>query len=174
MSEDPHTIDKDEIEPPPEAPEMERRIRLPLPQLVGVTLLSSIVLLAAFGMFGESRGTAEGRSDSLEISLEYPTRFRYKQVDPMEVLVTNRSRQVMDTITVHFDTSYIAGFSNVSITPSATQAWEVELINVAPGESRRVHVGLQAEHYGRHAGSIRVFLRGSDTARADVSTFVFP
>jgi hypothetical protein len=110
----------------------------------------------------------------VELSADYPTRFRYKQINPIHLLVTNRSAGTIDALTVAFDTAYMARFSAVVITPSPGRAWEVELTGVRPGETRRIHVQLQGERYGRHRGTIAAYFPGSDTVRVPVSTTVFP
>lgn len=168
------TIQPSEVAPPPQAPEMDRTIDLPPKRWLGIGMLALIVGLAAFGVFGERRGAAQGRSASLDLRVEYPTRFRYKQIDPLRIFVTNRSARPIDTLTVSFDTAYIAPFSNVTFTPSASRAWEVQLAGVRPGETRRIQVGLQAERYGHHTGAVAAFFAGSDSAKAEVGTFVFP
>lgn len=168
-------IDPEDAEQPPQPPEIGRKLDLPMSQVAVVLLFAAIVMLAAFGFFGETRGTTSSRgSTSLELNVDYPARFRYKQINPLQVFVTNRTAALLDTVTVAFDTAYIAPFSNESFTPSAVRAWEVELTGLKPGETRRIEVGLQGERYGRHTGSISAYFTGSDTATATVSTIIFP
>lgn len=174
MSEHSGTIAPSEVDPPPRPPVDPRGPRLSRANVVGVTFLGAIVVLAAFGLFGERWGSTSARVDALELSVHYPTAFRYKQINAMHVLVVNRSRAVIDTLTVAFDPTYIGHFSDVTSTPSAARPWEVELPGVKPGETRRVHVTLQAEKYGRHAGTVSAFFPGSDTAEANVATVIFP
>lgn len=168
------TIGESEVDPPPKPPADPRKLRLSSANLIGLALLSTIVVLAAFGVFGESRGTTSARIASLELFVQYPTAFRYKQINPLHVTVVNRSGSVIDTLTVALDPTYVARFSDVTLTPAPSRPWEVELIGVQPGETRRLHVTLQAEKYGRHAGTVSAFFPGSDTAQANVATFIFP
>lgn len=168
-------ISPEEAEQPPQPPELDRSLNLPGSQIAGVLAFALIVLLAGFGFFGETRATSSSSgSAALDLKVDYPARFRYKQVNPLQVFVTNRSATLLDTVTVVFDTAYIAPFSNVSFTPAAARAWEVELTGLRAGETRRIEVGLQGERYGRHTGHISAYSSSSDTASAKVSTIIFP
>jgi len=51
---------------------------------------------------------------------------------------------------------------------------EVEVIDLAPGETRLVLAEIQANHYGKHAGWVAATAGKSDTVRAELSTTVYP
>lgn len=76
-------------------------------------------------------------------------------------------------MTVHFDSSYVSRFTDPQFVPSSSDAYEVDLVGVGPGETRVIRLGLRANEYGRHRGAISAF-HGADTARVTVSTIVFP
>lgn len=158
---------------PPQAPPIDRYVKLrPLHRGL-VSALFVIVALAAFGLFGETRGAVEARSEGLALRIDYPTRFRYKQVNPMRVYVRNVSGKAIDTVRVRFDDSYIDPFSNVTFTPSASEVWQVVLTGLKPGQTRRIQVHLQGEQYGRHTGTVMA-TSNIDSVRTEVSTFIFP
>lgn len=159
---------------PPQAPEIDRRFRLYPYQWIGLPLMMLVPVLALFGVFGQSWDTARGATAALELELRYPSRFRYKQLNGMDVYVTNSSGRQLDTVTVSFDTAYINRFSTVTFVPSATGAYEVELTKVEPDERRLIRVELQGEKYWLHRGLIQAWAAGSDTLRVPVSTVVFP
>lgn len=138
-----------------------------------LALMVLIVVLALLGVFGMTRGSSETLDTTLSISAEYPTRFRYKTVSPVYVWVENRSEQLIDTVTVSFDPSYLDKFSNVTFTPSASAVWEVDLTRVQPDERRRVAVEIQAEKYGVHEGEVSA-TAGLDTVSTIMRTRVFP
>lgn len=162
-----------EAQDPPEPPAPRRKFSLRPVHATLLLLLFLITVLAAFGVFGETRTTTGTQSSILGLNIEYPKRFRYKQISPMRVHVRNRTQQPMDTVTVAFDSTYLDPFSNVTFTPSASKPWVVELTDLKPGEQRRIQVGLQAEKYGHHRGMVAAAHK-SDTVRAEVSTFIFP
>lgn len=174
MADEQHVVETSEIEPPPEAPEIDLKLALPPQNVIGVLLLSTIVILSAIGMFGGTRGSERQTGTALELAADYPTRFRYKEISYLRVLVTNRSDSLVDTLTVSFDSTYMDGFSQQRFTPAATKPWEVELLAVEPGEARRIEVEIQAESYGSHAGEISAYFAGSDTTSLRVGTFTFP
>lgn len=174
MAEKDHITDSPRADAPPQAPEIGRTFHITLSSgVIGVVLLA-IVVLAVLGFFGATRGSTEARGPMLELHVEYPTRLRYKQIDPVRVYVRNLTGRTIDTLTVSFDPAYHDPFSNVSFTPSASGVWNVRLTDVKPGERRRVQVGLQGERYGRHEGQVAAFFAGADTVRTVIGTLVFP
>lgn len=159
---------------PPDPPEIDRRFRLYRYQWIGLPLMMLVPVLALFGVFGQSWDTAAGATAELEMELRYPSRFRYKQLNEMDVYVTNTSGRQLDRVTVAFDTAYINRFSTVTFVPPATGAYEVELTKVEPNERRLIRVELQGEEYWLHRGRIEAWPAGGDTLRLPVRTVVFP
>lgn len=159
---------------PPHAPDVSRHVHLHPWQWVGVPLLLLIPLLALLGVFGESRATVRAETAQIALELQYATRYRYKTINSLSLDVTNRTGAWLDTVTVEIDTAYVSRFSNVAAIPSFTGAYTIELTAVEPQETRSVRVELQGEHYGRHRGELRATASGADTARLQMSTFIFP
>lgn len=162
---------------PPKPPEMGRELQLRSLQLVGVSLLSLIVVLALFGVFGPSQALAGAEGAGVDLEVSYPSKLRYKTVGVIEAKVVNNGETALESLKVSFDRSYLDGFSSLQFTPSVSnltdQAYEVTLSNVAPGEVRLVSVQVQAEKYWRHRGYIEVDA-GNGAARLDLSTLNFP
>ena len=158
---------------PPELPELERHLRFGRGQLVGLALTISIPVLAAFGVFGESRATATQRSAQLSLVVEYPSRLRHGSLDAFSVAVTNKGSAALDTVMVAFDTAYVTRFTEPQFTPAASRAFVVELTDLYAGETRLVNGGLRANLYGRHRGRVAAS-HGADTVTAVMSTVVFP
>lgn len=159
---------------PPSPPSTRRRIHLSIPQAVGVGILLLVPILALFGVFGESWAVARGGSGGIELEVRYPDRYRYKQLNEMEVTVRNRTARVIDTLTIRVDPRYLDRFSTVQSIPSQQGLYEVPLVAVQPGEQRRAHIEYQAERYGRHSGALIATDGGADTARVQLQTIVFP
>jgi hypothetical protein len=153
---------------------MRRRLALGRAQWVGLPILLAIPLLALFGVFGEREGDSTVRSAELEMRVRWPARTRHEMIHDIDVVVRNVSARTIDTLTVTFDTTYLAAFSAVSVTPGAAHAWEVELEGVRPGEARHVVVAVDAHRFGRRTGSVIATGGGSDTARVVIDTFIFP
>lgn len=158
---------------PPELPEMRRRLKFGGWQMAGLGLIVLIPVLAAFEVFGEGSATIAHRGSTLAISAEYPARIRHGTPEEVTVLATNRGASPLDTVTVRFDSTYVSRFTDPQFVPSTSDAYEVELANVGPGETRVIRLGVRANEYGRHRGAIAAF-HGADTARVTVSTIVFP
>jgi len=158
---------------PDRPPEIARRLSLTRKQLLGLPLLVAVPVLTLFGVFGEQRGETRAASATIEMRIHYPTRFRYRQVQPLDIAVRNISSTVLDTIDVARDTAYISRFSSVRIDPAPHTAYHVAVTHVRPGESRLVAAELWGERYGWHEGRLTATSR-ADTASASVRTFVFP
>jgi hypothetical protein len=144
-------------------------------QWIGVVALFLVPILALFGTFGESQAQVQGASAELVIRVEYPTRYRYKQIDRVRVEVENASSATLDTVTVAFDSAYVSRFSTLMFIPAAKEPFTVELAPLPPQSTRLIWVELQAERYGWHHGSLRAWRRGSsDTAIVPLRTIIFP
>ena len=165
--------DTEQLPDPPAAPDTRRAVALYTFQWITIPLLAVLPLLALSGVFGERWRTERAAVGSIEVTVHYPTAFRYKMINTLTATLTNRSGSVLDTVTVSLDSAYANRFSTVTAIPPFTAAHEVDVVAMAPGESRLVRIEMQAEQYWRHEGSVRV-ISGSDTARIAVSTLVFP
>lgn len=171
--------DAKSVPQPPQPPEFERRLQFHLTQLIGVPLLALLPILAAFGVFGTLRDEARVQTAVLELQVRYPTRFRYKTVEPLEVEVRNLLSEPLPTVVVRLETDYLSAFSSVQITPSPTslteEVYEVTLAEVQPGETRLVSLELQAQDYWRHRGAISATAEGdAEAAEVEVASFVIP
>lgn len=162
---------------PPRAPEIGRAFHPKYTQVVGVALLLAIVVLALFGAFGTSEARIRAEADPVRVEARYPTRLRFKTIHTIDIEVTNTSSSTLDSVVVRLERPYVDAFSTVSFAPSLTrltaQAYEVELLDVEPGEIRPVSVEVQAEDYWGHPGFIEA-RAGEAAARVAVHTTVYP
>jgi hypothetical protein len=161
-------------QPFPSAPEIERRVRVPLFRGIGMGLILLIPALAIAGVFGESWDTAAARGPNVSVRMEFPSRYRYKMLNSLTLAIENTSERRIDTVTVRLDTAYVLRFSTVVITPAPEQVYVVPLTDVAPGEIRLVVVELQGERYGRHSGQVHVETTSGDTLALPVHTLIYP
>jgi hypothetical protein len=158
---------------PPRPPTTRTRLALTRKQYLGLPLLATIPVLALFGVFGERRADASSASHVLEMRVRYPSRFRYRQIESLDVTVRNISGRTLDTVSVSIDTAYITRFSNVRIEPAPREPFVVVLIHLRPMESRLVTAELWGAQYGSHSGRISASAQ-ADTVSTLVNTFVFP
>jgi hypothetical protein len=138
-----------------------------------MALIGLIPLLALLGVFSGVQVETAAASPSLELNARYPARLRYKTTDRIEVRVRNRSDRPLNRVVVKFDEDYISRFSNLVFTPAAQRAYEVELVDLRPGETRLLAVEIQAEQYWRHSGALTASA-GDDAATVNLGTTVFP
>lgn len=142
-------------------------------QIVGLGVLTLIPILAIFKVFGDGDASVSGRSATLALTVDYPPRLRYGTAEVLVAEVTNSSAAVMDTLKVIFDSTYVGKLAEARFAPPVSRAYELDLLNVRPGESRRVELDFYAEQYWSHGGSV-LAAHGGDTARVMVQTFVLP
>jgi len=164
-----------ELPPPLRVSAQPRRVKLHRFQWIGLPPLLAVPLLALLGVFGETWTRVDGSGPGLALSVEYATRYRYKQINTLQVRVENTATRTLDTVVVALDSTYAARFSTLVFVPSARAPFEVELVDLEPGEVALVWVELQAERYGRHRGFLEA--RGSglpDTVRIPLRTYIFP
>jgi hypothetical protein len=158
---------------PPRPPDQDRRLELGRLQLIGIPLLAVIPALAMAGVFGESWTSASARGTALGVLVEYPSRFRARLSKPISVVVENRSTEVLDTVEVSFDSTFVDRFPAIVFVPEPMDAYVVSLANLTPGEQRRIHVEIDGDRAGRHRGRVVVRARG-DSAAVELRTTVFP
>ncbi|MEW6056381.1 MAG: hypothetical protein AB1540_07185 [Bdellovibrionota bacterium] len=156
------------------APAIRRRLKFWRHQWVAVPLLLAIPILAVSGVFGEKSWELTQMKNDVRIRVKYPERFRYNQLQPIEVVVENLANTTLKDVEVRFDTAYINKFSNVSFIPEPHNAYRIKLNTLGPKEQQEIAAEIQAKDYGKHAGSVEVLAEGAVLAKVDISTIVFP
>jgi hypothetical protein len=163
---------------PPDPPPFERRILVPLPQMVGIPVLLLLPILATLGVFGETKRTAEAANEVLALEVTSPARTRFKMLAPVTVEVTNLSARGPVTVTLEFSSGYIQQFSQVRFSPGPSEVtperYRVEVPGLSAGEARVVTVDMQAERYWRHRGRVGASLPGGPPVSLPLETWVFP
>jgi hypothetical protein len=157
---------------PPGLPPTPRRLPPGPRPWLGIALLAVLPVLALAGRFGETWRTVTAGQGALEATVRYPDRFRYKQLNSMEIRLRNVSSASIDTLTVALDSVLVDRFSTVRAIPPFARPWEIGVGPLAPGETALLIVELQAEQYGRHAGALAVY--GRDTLHIPLGILILP
>lgn len=161
----------------PQPPHFQRKLQIAPLQLIGISLLALLPILAIFSVFGESLDVKGASNSEISMQVEYVTRYRYRMQDAMSITVTNESPQP-STITVSIDRDYINHFSDVTFVPEvervSVDAYEVDLPAVKSHETRLVTVQMQGEHYWTKTGVVSATLTGGQPVTVEVSTTIFP
>lgn len=169
---------KKEPSKPPQPPEVDKKFQVHTYQWIGIPLMLLIPILALVGLFGESVDSVRTSSQQLEMSVEYPTRFRFKMIDEVTVTLSNVSGQTLPSVLVNFDREYIDAFSTVTFTPAVKSItgsnYIVEVSDLQPGETRVISATVQAENYGMHRGTIGLGPEEAQDLEVSVATFTFP
>jgi hypothetical protein len=159
---------------PPQPPEIKREFKLHPYQQIGLPLLFFLPFVALLGLMDERFAASEGRSPDITLKVRYPSRFRYPMHSEIEVYVRNATSRTADTLSVRFDPEYLSEFEVLQFVPEASQFAVIELMNVGPGEERRVLVSIEGRNYWKHTGSVTASCTGLESATAQLSTLVFP
>jgi hypothetical protein len=147
-------------------------------QWVGFAVILLIPILALFGVFGESFAQVQQSSQDMALDVDYAIRNRYRMGSNLQVAVQNLSDQPIPSLTVSISRDYVDKFAEVTFSPSVARisdsAYEVDLTEIQPGESRVITVELEAEEYGQHQGTITATVQGLVPVEVNVTTFIFP
>ena len=167
-----------EVQQPPKAPDIQSRFKLYNYQKIGIPILLLIPVLALFGLFGVGTEQVQAQNNALAVTVEYPTRLRYKVLDTIDVQVTNQTDAVLESVVVQFERDYINQFSESTFTPDVSQIteryYEVELQAIPAGESRHINITVESEQVGYHRGEIVVQVPSNDSLQFHLSTLAFP
>ncbi|MHB1223451.1 MAG: hypothetical protein ACYC2G_05305 [Gemmatimonadaceae bacterium] len=159
----------------PPAPEIRPRVQMHRTELVGIVVIVLVPLLALLGVFGPEVERARGWTDAIALEVRYPARYRLGMTETLEARVSNRSGTLMPRVALAVDGAYLDGFATASPTPDFARAYAVELIDLAPGETRTVVVDLQAEHAGRFRGrATATATHARDSVTVPLTTLVLP
>lgn len=162
-----------EVPQPPAPPRTRPRLRVPLPNLLGIAAFATVPVLALLGVLGRTTGAAGAAGETIALHVTFPTRMRYGTGDSIGVEVRNISGGTLDLVTVRFDRGYISGFSNVRFTPQPIRAYEVALRNMGPGETRLVSAEIEAEAYWSRSGAVTA-AGGGESVTVPVRTLTYP
>jgi hypothetical protein len=164
---------------PPAPPQPQPRIRVGRVQAIGVSVLALLPVVALTGLLGERRQHAHHANGDLELQIDYPMVLRFKTSRLLQIGVHNQGRAPLSQLTVQIEQSYLQAFTHLQTTPPmhdvTTLHQQLTLETVPPGQTRRVLVTLEAAHYGRHAGKVRVAdANGREATAVAISTLVLP
>lgn len=166
-------MSEDDAPQPPEPPKMKRRLRVWRAQKFGMPILLLFPLLGLSGLADPTPVTRTVEAGGLAVRLDYPPRTRFGADAKLDIRVKNLSPSRLNAVTVTFETAYLEHFESV-FKPEVDRAYEVDLVDIAPGEERLVSVDLKAQTIGDVAGGVTVGAKGGEPARFAFSTFILP
>jgi hypothetical protein len=163
---------------PPKPPEMKAEFKLYPYQMIGLPLLFLIPILALLGVFESSSGHVIGTGDGLQLSVEYMTRTMYHKNEEIHIEVANMSDAPLAQLSVRIDKSYLDGFGPSSFSPPVSrvtgEAYEIDMADVGPGESRAVVIQVQGDQYGSNRGAVSALAADGRQVSIQLETYVFP
>jgi hypothetical protein len=163
--------------PPPQPPEIRRRVKFYRSQMIGLPLIWLLPILALFKLFDTTFQTVSAESNGLVLSVRYPDKLRYRTFEPLEIGLENRTGSMQKKVQVHLSEDYVRAFRDPAFRPDVTDidegSYVVELTDVRSGERRTVTVDLEADFAGSHDAEVEV-AAGSALVSARFSTFVYP
>jgi hypothetical protein len=168
----------EDIPTTPIGPEITPKLMLHSHQKIGIPLLLLIPILALLGLFGVNTNELQAEAEDVAITVRYPTRFRYRQINTIEVSIANNTDDSLQPITAYFDREYIDHFANAEFTPQVShiteEAYVVLLEEIPAGETYYINVEIEAHDVGYHRGEIRVESATTQSTQVQVETLVFP
>jgi len=162
---------------PPKPPEVHHKVSFYLYQIIGVLIIFLIPILALSGVFGATRDKAEASSEVFSIEVEYPTKFRYKTIDPLSIKIRNTSNSAQ-SLTVTIEEEYLSHFTNVKFSPQEKEItngkYIFDLGTLQAGESKTISGEIQSEEYGSFKGLIEASSTAEENLQVEVKTISFP
>lgn len=149
---------------------------MPGKRLTGLAVLLLLPLLAVSGLTAlrQERQVANGE---LVLQVEFPRVLRYLKSAPVFIRVKNAGSEPIPAAELHVGSSWLAGFTSLTMTPDATSSDAngliVDLGDIAAGEARSVRLELRGSEYWLQQGRISV-RSGDREAAVQVMTLVLP
>jgi hypothetical protein len=173
---------KDSAQPssqePPQPPPFAPALRITPFQLIGIALLALLPLLALFGFFDANHTTERASNGEVALQVEYASLHQYRMREEMMVTVTNLSQQSPITINISFERGFIDHFTEITFVPDietvSTDGFDVQLSEVASGETRMVYVELKGQQLWRRTGVISASIDGGQPVSVTVRTWILP
>ena len=156
---------------PPEAPEIDRKVRIRRAQMVGMPIFLAI---AVANFFGESKAEQRAASGPIAVTAIYPERIHFRETESVQLWVENTGHEVLEDVRLSVDPKYLDGFTNVLVSPPPLSAYEIPVGSIRPGERRLATIEVHANTYFGHRGNVEVGASGRAPARLELSTFVLP
>jgi hypothetical protein len=161
-------------ESPPEAPEIDRRLRLRPSQWLGFAALAVLPILAVTGIVDEKWATRTATGDGVRLEVDYPARAYNQLSRPLQITVANTGATSLARVEVEITAPYLDGFVDAAIAPAPENgAYVVALDDGRPGESREVRVNLMGQSPGRHRGQV-IARAGGAPAQVAIESLVLP
>jgi hypothetical protein len=157
-----------------EVPNVRRRLRLYPHQWLALPLLFAIPVAAIAGAFGERSTSLSVAAHNIEVHLRSPRVFRYRQLEPLQLSITNRSPAALPSLSITFDTAYVARFARVRFIPEVTEPYIIQLDTLPPGATTIVMAELEGARYGSHRGAIYIQQGRKQILRLPLRTWVLP
>jgi len=163
---------------PPQPPPFQRRIRISGLQTMGVGLLVLLPLAALTGLVTPETHESRASAGPLELTVRYPARMYYSTFEALELGLKNTGSHALSSARVQLPTDYLSNFDNVLIRPHVQHLSEaraqIDLGELAPGQTRKLVVEVRASDYGRHDGRISAAAGDAASVALEVSTLVLP
>ena len=141
-------------------------------------LVALIPLLALLNVFGLALEEVEAADQQLVLRVEHLARARVLQLAAFTITVENTGDAALPLVTVTIQRDYVDKFTQVMFTPEVSaitdQAYQIELEDVQPGETRVISVDLRPQEAGQHSGTIAAESDGGARALTTFSTLIFP
>jgi hypothetical protein len=168
---------RDEAPKPAPPPAFRRALEPPPQQLLAIAVLTFVVGGALLGLFGHTDAIAQVQGRSILVDVIFPERTRHRVPTEIRVEVRNVSERPLELVRVFLPRPYLDAFRAEDLTPDLSRldgnAYEIDLRDIAAGETRLVTAEVRSQSYGTHRGVVTV-VAGEERVSLEVATFVFP
>jgi len=155
-------------------PQPARRIRLPLAQKVGVSILLALVIAALIFGMNERRTATEDRFGPLHFRLEYPTRVIAGTTATFTIAIRNDSPSRVDDLYVHLDHRLVDQSEKLTTIPSAQDPYTIFLGPLAAGETKHARWELSPRTYFRNSSAFEIRTGARTLGKRDFNFWLIP
>jgi hypothetical protein len=170
-------MSEEQISKPPQSTEFKRELDFYPFQVIGISLLFLIPILALFGFVGETTTVLHATGDSLDVMVSYSNRINLQSFVEMEIAILNTSNEALSRVNVSIEKAFLDNFSEISflvdISEITDEAYMIELLDLEPKETQIIRFSSRGTVFGSHQGIIMVST-GEDAVSILVETLIFP
>lgn len=162
---------------PPAAPPSERKVSVPIGQIIGIALFSLLPILAVFDRFGTKDTRVATSSEDVSLVIEYAPRVRYGLPTQVKIEARATEGRSAGPVTVRLSREFIDRFAQISVYPEPDEMGVNDYTFVLPASETGglVLIELEPERYGPVRGSVVASTgAGGAEARVELSAFIFP
>jgi len=143
-------------------------------QWIGYLFLLTLPVLSIFGYFDENMMTEKTESHGLEMSINYPSKLRYGEMENLRIEVRNNTKEIFSHISISLSRNYLENFEEITFTPNVNKDYLVSFESIPKNQSRYVDIQIKGKKFGNSKGQVMLTHENRKIINQSIKTFIFP